>query len=170
MRTLTALLFLLAALAISACGGDDGDDGDSVGKPRAVSADELADFAKDKDFPIYWAGEREDATYELTETAGGSVYVRYLVRDAEIGNKQPNFLTVGTYPRKNGFKELQKSSQKKGARSTPLEGGGLAVVNQGDTQSIYFAYPDSPVAVEVFHPAPGQAQRLVLDGEIKPVE
>lgn len=171
MRSVLAIVSLLAALALAACGGSDDKGGSTpTAKPHAVSESELADFAENKDTPVYWAGPRDGATYELTETGDGSVYIRYLVNDAPVGDPKPQYLTIGTYPQKDAFKKVQAAAKRRGARSTPLEGGGLAVVSPNAPQSAYFAFPDGQVAVEVFDPAAGVARRLVVTGGITPVD
>jgi len=57
--------------------------------------------------PIYWVGPRTGQTYELTRTAGGRVYIRYLPPDAKIGNKRADYTIVGTYPTPNALNVLE---------------------------------------------------------------
>jgi len=77
--------------------------------------------------PIYWVGPRSGQTYELTRTAGGRVYVRYLPPGAKIGNRRADYTIVGTYPTPNALKVLQDLAKQPDEKSVPAPGGGIAV-------------------------------------------
>src|SRR3954470_11056586 len=81
----------------------DDDDGEQCGNavPRASTPQDLRSFAQTVDIPVYWAGTRPGVTYELTETPRCNVYIRYLPRGVEVGNRRPDYTTIGTYPYKN---------------------------------------------------------------------
>jgi hypothetical protein len=145
--------------------------GDSSSPPTGASASsesELRDFAKSASTPIYWAGPRENTTYELTRTTDGRVYVRYLPEGVKVGDPRPQFLTVGTYPRPTGFGELKRAAKAPGATSKKLSDGGIAVFSRGSS-SVYFGYPDGKYQVEVYTPSAGSARNLVLSGRVVPV-
>lgn len=156
--------FLVGWLLI---GGDDKPSQSPTGASAASEA-ELREFAASAPHPVYWAGPRQGQTYELTKTADGRVYVRYLPADAKPGDPRPQFLTVGTYPRANAYAELKRASRADGAVARKLPQGGLAVLSRGSS-SVYFGYPDAAYQVEVYAPSPGSARNLVLAGQIVPV-
>ena len=58
-------------------------DGGDEPSAKEVSVQELEDAAGSKDQPVFWAGPQTGSRYEFTETADGSVYVRYLTGNAE---------------------------------------------------------------------------------------
>jgi hypothetical protein len=51
-----------------------------------------------------------------------------------------------------------------------LKGGGIAVYDSARPTSVYFAYPDSKVQVEVFDPNGRTARNLVASGLIVPIK
>jgi len=159
--------FLVGWLAMNR-GGDDAPPAPGTGASAASEA-ELRDFAKSVSHPVYWAGPKEDFTYELTPTADGRIYVRYLPKGTEPGDPSSRFLTVGTYPRAGAFAELKRAARAKGAVSLKIENKGLAVFGEAKPTSVYFGYPDARYQVEVYHPSPDEARRLALSGQVVPV-
>jgi hypothetical protein len=137
--------------------------------PRLVSQTELAALADALDRPIYWAGPRDKFAYELTLTAGGRIYVRYLPRGAATGDPRANFLTVGTYPGANSYANLKNVSTGPAVHSNLLHGGGLLVAPKRVPKSVYLAYPGADYQVEVYDAYNGAARRLALDGLIRPI-
>lgn len=133
--------------------------------PRIVTVDELRAFAAGEDGLVYWAGPREDVRYELTRTADGRVYVRYLSPGAKAGSTDAGFLTVGTYPQANAMKTLQATASRRGAEDFPVGGSGFGAVLRGNPDSIYLAYPGVDAQVEVFDPS-GGARKLVDGGAV----
>ena len=69
----------------------------------AASFRRLSQFASSVGHPVYWAGLQPRFTYELSHTKDGRVYIRYLPPGVKVGNRNPNYLTVGTYPLRNAF-------------------------------------------------------------------
>lgn len=138
------------------------------GKPNAVSVAQLERLAKATDHPIYWAGEKS-GTYELTRTADGRVYVRYLPSQDKVGDRTPQYLTVGTYPTKTAFLAIRRAAKRKGAISLKLDRGGLLVFNTAAPKSVYFGYPNQKYQVEVYAPSPQEARALVLSGGVTPI-
>jgi hypothetical protein len=118
---------------------------------------------------VFWAGPQTGSKYELTETTDGSVYVRYLTGDAEVGDPSPSYLTVATYPLANGYARVVAASRREGAEARRIRGGGLAVLDSQRPSSVYLAYPRGKYQVEVYHPSPNRARDLVLSGAIEPV-
>jgi hypothetical protein len=147
--------------------GDNGGSSATNGAtPRSES--ELREFAASSSHPVYWAGPRSDHTYELTKTTDGRVFVRYLPSGVDAGDPRPDFLTIGTYPRRNAYSELKRAAKAPGAQSRSIGQGGIAVLSRGSS-SVYFGYPDAAYQVEVYAPGPGSARQLVLGGQVVPI-
>lgn len=119
--------------------------------------------------PVFWAGPQAGTTYEFTETSDGSVYVRYLPGDAEIGDPSPDFLTVATYPLENGYARVLAAAEEEGAQTEELPNGGPALVDADRPSSVYLAYEGEPYQVEVYDPSPDRALELVTSGAVQPV-
>ena len=139
-----------------------------VGSPAAVSESQLKSLASESSQPIYWAGPKH-GTYELTRTTDGRTYIRYLPSADKVGDRTPNYLTVGTYPTKQAFSALRRAAARDGAVSANVDHGGLLVFNNSAPKSVYFSYPKSGYQVEVYDPSPLQARGLVLSGSVKPI-
>ncbi len=136
---------------------------------KAASVQQLKALAVTLGHPIYWAGAQPGDTYELTRTRSGSVYIRYLPQGVPVGVKRPDYLTIGTYPQKRALAILKATAAKNGVPTMNLDGGGLAFVDNKHPTSVYFAYPNVDVQVEVYDPAPARARQLVASGQIAPV-
>jgi hypothetical protein len=163
------LAAFLVGLLLVTSRGDDQPPAPGSGA-SATSESELRSFAESASHPVYWAGSKDDHTYELTRTTDGRVYVRYLPEGTEVGDPRSRFLTVGTYPRAGAWAELQRAAKAKGAVSLKLDRGGLAVFSEAKPTSVYFGYPDARYQVEVYHPSPDEARRLALSGQVVPVD
>jgi hypothetical protein len=150
-------------------GDDNGTTAPARTAPVAASATELRALPGQLGHEVFWAGSKSGFTYELTRTAKGKVFVRYLPPGVELNDPRPNFLTVGTYPRPGAYSTLNKFSTKPEAVSERLPGAGLAVYSRAKPQSVYVAYQDSDLQIEVYDPAPGRAMRLVLSGQLTPI-
>jgi hypothetical protein len=168
LGAVAAAVIGVALLAWLVLGGDD-DEGSQANEPQAVSVEDLQEEAGSSQVPVYWAGPQAGTTYELTETSDGSVYVRYLAEDAEIGDPSPDFLTVATYPLENGYARVLAAAEEKGAETEELPNGGLALVDADRPSSVYLAYEGEPYQVEVYDPSPDRALELVRSGAIQPV-
>jgi hypothetical protein len=118
---------------------------------------------------VFWAGSRSGVTYELTRTAKGKVFIRYLPSGVEVRDARPDFLTVGTYPKPDAYPTLKRFSTTEDAVSRRIGGGGIAVYSSAAPKSIYVAYPDSDLQIEVYDPAPGRGMRLVSSGQVEPI-
>jgi hypothetical protein len=135
----------------------------------AVSAKQLKALPRALGHPIYWAGGRSDTTYELTRTRDGSVYIRYLPRGVSPGDRRVSSLTIGTYPQKRALERLRATAAKNQGPTMRLDHGGVALVDKMHPTSVYLAYPNLDLQLEVYDPAPGRARRLVASGQIAPV-
>jgi hypothetical protein len=156
LGAVAAAVIGVVLLAWLVLGGDD-DEGSQANEPQAVSVEDLQEEAGSSQVPVYWAGPQAGTTYELTETSDGSVYVRYLAEDAEIGDPSPDFLTVATYPLENGYARVLAAAEEKGAETEELPNGGLALVDADRPSSVYLAYEGEPYQVEVYDPSPDRA-------------
>ena len=167
---------LLGAVALALVGAGAGflvgvdDEQRPPGVPVETSVIELRALAAEADAPIFWAGTAPGTRFEVTETPAGKVFVRYLPPNVKVADKRPAFLTVGTYPYRRAYPVTDELSHQKGMARAPAPAGGLAVWNEKRPSSVYVAYPGSDLLVEVFSPKASEARRLVLDGEVGPVE
>jgi hypothetical protein len=149
--------------------GDDGDDAASARGARAMTRGELVAFARTLEHPVYWAGPMEDHTYELTRTASGRVYIRYLPEGVEVGDRRPRYLTVGTYPQADAYRAVREAAKQPETVSRRASGGALIVYDRRRPRSVYFTFPRARFQVEVFAPDAGRARDLTYSGRIEPV-
>jgi hypothetical protein len=138
-------------------------------RASAASVSELQALPEKVGHDLYWAGKRPGFTYELTKTNQGNVFLRYLPPGAQLNDPRPNFLTVGTYPRHGAHTILQKFSRQPHSVSRKLSGGGLAVYSEDQPNSVYVAYSDSDLQIEIYDPSASRAFRLVTSGQIQPI-
>ncbi len=141
---------------------------ETVGQPAIRTIAELRAAAEISPNPIYWAGARAGTQLEVSQTSGGTVFVRYLPQGTAAGDTQPH-LTVATYARPNGYAEVQAAAKNDGSRSLELEGGGLAVYDPRVPGNVHLAFPGQTYQIEVFSPEDDLALRLVTNGKIRPV-
>jgi hypothetical protein len=135
----------------------------------AASVTQLESLQSSLRHPIYWAGAKQNFTYELTKTRDGNVYVRYLPSGVKVGDRRPDYLTIGTYPQAGAYRNVMAAARRKGARKTQLADGGLAVQSAARPTSVYLAYPNSSLLVEVFDPSADTARALVRSGQVRPL-
>jgi hypothetical protein len=140
----------------------------AAAEPR-LSQGGLIERAQSSGVHVYWVGPRAGSGYELTTTPAGRAFVRYLPRGVDAGDPRPNFLTVGTYPLSSGVSALRRAGRTKGAQVIKLPRGALVYVNREKPTSAYLARPGWHYEVEVFHPTPGEAMRLVLVGDVRQI-
>src|SRR6266540_4712590 len=126
----------------------------------AASIQRLNAFVSSVGHPIYWVGSQPRFTYELSRTKDGRVYIRYLPPGVKLGNSNPNYLTVGTYPQPHAFATLRATAKNEGVQTIQLAGGGLAFQYKSRPTSVYLAYPESDYQIEVFDPSPAAGSPL----------
>jgi hypothetical protein len=163
---LSAAIVVVAVILITDGGGSDGAEGDSAA--RIVNVDDVLALANTLEHPIYWAGPISGDQLELTQAAESDVYLRYLPEGVDAGDPHSSFLTIGTYPVPNAQGALERIAAKAGSTLSHVAGGGLALVNPEGSTSVYLAYPESDLQLEVYDPAPGAALGLIRSGKIRP--
>lgn len=119
-------------------------------------------------YPIYWAGPRAGAEYEVSRLEEGRTYVRYLP-EGEKAESDKAFLTVGSYEEQGALGNLRKLGQTSGAILVGIPGGGSAYAESTKATSAYMAFPGVDVQVEVYDPEGGKALELIRSGAIVPV-
>lgn len=160
-----AAVVIGAVVAFLVVGGDGKLE---PGTPKELSADDLKDVAGE-DGPVYWAGTMEGTKLEVTKTARGHVFVRYLNELAPIGDNKPQYTTVATYSQANALGAVRKASRNRGMASRNVTGGGLAIWSRKRATSVYVGLPNSNRLVEVFNPDAQTARDLAISGRIQPV-
>ena len=132
-----------------------------------ITASGLQTLTRALQRPIYWAGEESGKTYELTQSADGKVYLRYLPRGVAVGTHKAE-LTVGTYPVVSAFTVTQRGAEQSGSVRVPARGA-VAFFNRSTPTNIYVAFPGTDYQIEVYDPSAAQARELVRAGKIMPV-
>jgi hypothetical protein len=183
MRGRGGRVLLLVALVVAVVSGavaltawlvsDDGDSTAATQPADAVqvarSGRQLARLADPVGHAVYWIGPMAGQQYEFTATEDGRAYVRYLPRGASAGDPRPSFVTVGTYLLENAFAVTRATSRRQDARHVQAPAGAIAFYTTARPQSVYLAYEGSDLQIEVFHPTPREARRLVESGSVRPV-
>lgn len=161
---------VVVAVVLLAGGGDDDEPAAARRAPAvAASLDRLAAAAADAGHPVYWAGARDGATYELTETRDGRFFIRYLPAGVDVGSSDARYLTIATYPQARAFETLLATARAQGVEAVRVPGGGRAFQDSGRAESAYVAFPGSGVQIEIFDPTAGEALRVARSGAIVPV-
>lgn len=163
-------VLLAVALVLAVLSLIDDDGVAEVGKPTEVSVQELRAFADESGHAVYWAGTVPGFKLELTTTAEGNDYVRYLPQNVALGDAKPTYTTIGSYPAEDAYGVATRSARENDFRKVETAGGGIAVLRDVKPQTVYLAYPGSNVLVEVYAANPRQARDLAVSGEVGPVE
>ena len=106
--------------------------------------------------------------YEVTRSADGRVYVRYLTGGARVGSPLPDFLTVGTYVVPNAARAVRVAARQPGAIAVSVPGG-VGFYNRARPTSVYFALLGSNLQIETYDPSALVARRLVESGAVLPI-
>jgi hypothetical protein len=165
---IAAALIVWVALDSGDSKGDEGG-GTQEGEAEIVSVASLRKAAAAQNTPIYWAGLTSGSELELSQPSADRTYVRYLPSGVEAGDPQP-YLTVGSYRFEDPTGALRSRGNQPGGVLASAPGGGVVYFDRNDPKSVYLAYPDTEVEVEVFAPEFKEALQLVTDGRIVPVE
>jgi hypothetical protein len=134
------------------------------GGAKAVSPAELQSLAASVGHPVFWLGQQDGDTNELTRRSDGSIIVRYLPPGVGIG-AQGQYWSVATYPFPGALAGIQRALRGGGATRIKLAHGGLAEYANTNPNNVHAAYPGYAYQVEVFAPG-GQAAALVQAGRL----
>jgi hypothetical protein len=150
-------------------GGSGGSSSSDGSKPHAATQAELTQLAAKLKHPIYWTGPKAGYTYELTQTEKGNVYVRYLPQGVQVGDSRADFVTVGTYPDTNPMRSVATALKRKGTVRLSAPNGGVAVQDAAHPTSVYLAFPNSSLLLEIFAPNPTAARSIAKSGTVVPL-
>jgi hypothetical protein len=137
-------------------------------KPTAASVPDLKALASKLKHPVYWVGPQKGVTYELTQTAGNQLHIRYLPAGVKVGSSTP-YLAVGTYPFKGAYAATKGLLNTKSNVQVDMPGRGVAVYSKSYPQSIHLAFPGSDIQVEVYDPSAARARRFVTSGQVQAI-
>lgn len=164
IAALVGILIVVALVLWLALRGNDSSKSQPL-NASAVTNTQLSDLATKVGHPVFWLGGKSNNTYELTQSANGNIYVRYLPAGVAVGTTKP-YLTVGTYPFPGAYAALQAVAKHSGETRIRIAHNGIAVVGASDPQSVHIAYPGIDYQVEVYDPSPGAATALVAAGKV----
>jgi len=134
------------------------------GNAKAVSAADLQKLATSVGHPVFWLGQVDGDTNELTSKSNGSIIIRYLPPGVAVG-AQGQYWSVATYPFPGAYAGIQRALKAGGATQIKLAHGGLAEYLNTNPNNVHAAYPGYAYQVEVFAPG-GQAVALVQQGKL----
>jgi hypothetical protein len=136
----------------------------SSGSGKAVSAADLQKLATSVGHPVFWLGQVDGDTNELTQKKDGTIIVRYLPPEVEVG-AQGQYWSVATYPFPGAYAAIKRAYRAGGATEIKLAHGGLAEYANNNPNNVHAAYPGYSYQAEVFAPS-GQAVALVQAGKL----
>jgi hypothetical protein len=137
-------------------------------KVAAVSEQGLRTLANTLHGPIYWAGPQQRTTYELTQTANGRIFVRYLPPGVKIGTSQ-RYPFVATFPFTGAYAGTAAVAARPDSVRIPIPGSAVAFYPRAVPTNAYVAFGGSNYQIEVFDPNPSRMRRLIATGAIQPV-
>jgi hypothetical protein len=117
---------------------------------------------------VYWAGRSPAARYELTQV-DRRIIIRYLPREVDVGDPRPDFLTISTDELPNAYSLLRRGARGPGQHLRRAAGGGIAVWSDTRPQSVYLAFSQSDLLIEVYDTSVERARRLAITGAVKPI-
>ncbi|MDP9223628.1 MAG: hypothetical protein M3P18_07180 [Actinomycetota bacterium] len=151
--------------------GRSDSDSDSPAAPEAakavrISAGGLRTLGGALNRPIFWAGARPNLQYELTRASNGRVWIRYLPKDAQIGERGALYLTVGTYPVTKAFAATRRVAQQASSTRVDVGDDAVAFYAKDRPTNVYLAFKGSDYQIEVFDHDAGAAKKLVASKKI----
>lgn len=167
VAVIVAAIGITLVVAVNDDGGSEGSAGLAGGAPTAATKADLQALAASVGHPVYWVGQDPEATYEVTHSVDGSIYIRYLTASAQIGDPNPDFLTVGTYPVENAYSALEAVAAEDGAKSSESATGALVVQTASRPGSVYVTFPDAGYQIEVYSPDAERAFELAKSSSLK---
>ncbi|HET6346774.1 MAG TPA: hypothetical protein VFH51_17705 [Myxococcota bacterium] len=167
LRLVVAAVLAVGLILWIALRDDDGDDSQSSSSgAEIVSVDSLREAAGEQGSPIYWAGELQGTELELSQPDSSRTYVRYLTGEAEAGDPNPDFLTVGTYEDPEALQNLRKKGSGPSGVLAKAPGGATVYFDSNRPTSVYVVYPGVDAQIEVYDPDFKRALQLVNSGQI----
>ena len=152
---------------------DTNKGNNGTGKYKAISAQFLS-AGRMRTQPLiigqgfYWAGALPGLKMEFRRTAQGAIYVRYMPPSARKG-QGGNFLIIATYPFNQAVNGLKDQAQKAGGATVKgPDPGSIIYVDPTHPKSVYMAWKNDNVQVEVVGTSPAVAVRLAKSGDIRP--
>ena len=135
---------------------------------RGYSLAGLESLAGQVGHPVYWAGPRPKTVYEVTRTAEGRIFVRYLPAGVLPGVNSL-YLTIGTYPATNAFAATRALAGAAGTVRMEVGSSAVAFYGRSRPTNIYEAFPGVDYQVETFDPSVVEGRQLVTSGRIVPI-
>lgn len=137
--------------------------------PTVTTQAQLQKLSDELGLPVYWLGPPSRTTLELSRTATGRVFLRYLPVGARVGDGAARYPTVATYPVANAYGVAVVGAQRSGGLVTALPGGAALITYVTRPRSAYYVERGVNAQVEVFDPQPGRAAKRIRRGELGPV-
>ena len=131
-----------------------------LGVPTETSVSDLRAYASGA--PVFWVGPPKAGRLEVTRTARGEIYVRYLAPGVALGDPTANYTTIATYSMPSAYATLQRSARTAGSAHRNVGKNELAVWRRSRPTSVYLAYRGGGELVEVYDPSPRRALSLAL--------
>ena len=141
----------------------------AAGTPALLTGGVLASVTAAVGHDVYGISAPAGTRPEVTRGSAGEVWVRYLGAGAKLGDPRADYLTVGTYPRKDALAAAKAAAEGKQQRSAALPDGGVMLWSVERPESVYAASPGSDLLVEVYSPDPERARALVSGGAVAPL-
>jgi hypothetical protein len=166
---LVAVLAAGATYAALRLAGDDAPALPPAGEPALLDAATLAAISAAVGHDVYGVRAPAGTRPEVTRGSDGEVWVRYLGGEAKLGDPRADYLTVGTYPRRDALAAAKAAAKGDRQRSAALPDGGVMLWSVERPESVYAAGPGSDLLVEVYSPDPEAARELVSSGAVAPL-
>jgi hypothetical protein len=138
--------------------------GESTG-PAAATTAQLRALSVTLGHPVYWLGHWGGFRYELTKTADGRVFIRYLPRGVQVGSKR-DLLTIATYPLKNAFEITSRGASAAGVEKLHVPGGGVGAYSRTNPHSVFLAFPGVDAQIQIYSPSTALPRKLVAHGKV----
>lgn len=170
---LLAAIVLVASLAwlVLRPGGSSAPPGSPAplvaARPVALTVAGLRALPASVGHPVYWAGTRPGDTYEVTQTAGGDVYIRYLPAGAVVGDRRADLVAIGSYRVNDPYGEVDREARTPALYVGHVPHGGLAVALPAHPRSVYVAYPGGRVLIEIYAASTRIAERIAISGAVR---
>lgn len=164
LRTAFLIALSLLAVTLSACGNKKEP---LTPGAKILTQPELQAAVANLGYPVYWLGARDGVEYEYTSRSDGRVYIRY-VKPGTTPGSYDRFLTVGTYPMKDAYSVVKKISDLPDATKVKVKGG-VGAQSAKKPESVYVAFRNKDLEIEVYSPDTGVALQEVTDGNLQTV-